>query len=120
MITKSELLSHLAAREIQDGKCFKAAMEGEEEGTHHHTLYKSMMENAFLSAEVLASAKKAAEAEELAKAMAEANKANQVSGVAPTRPGITAVPRAGMQPMPVAPNVPRQFEKLVAIPDDEQ
>ena len=42
-----------------------------------------------------------------------------VSAVTPNRPGISAVPRGG-QPTPAAkPNVPDQFQKLVAIDDEE-
>jgi hypothetical protein len=41
-----------------------------------------------------------------------------VSGVAPTRPGVTAVPRAGEKPVPVTPNVPLEFAKLVAVDED--
>lgn len=39
----------------------------------------------------------------------------RVSAVAPNAPGVRAVPRAGQQPIPDRPNVPIQFEKLVAI-----
>jgi hypothetical protein len=35
-----------------------------------------------------------------------------VSGVAPTPPGLTAVPRTGAPQIPVAPNVPPEFAKL--------
>lgn len=40
---------------------------------------------------------------------------SRVSAIAPNAPGIRAVPRAGQQPIPERPNVPIQFEKLVAI-----
>lgn len=42
-----------------------------------------------------------------------------VSAVAPNAPGVRAVPRAGQQPIPVKPNVPDNFQKLVAIDDEE-
>jgi hypothetical protein len=42
-----------------------------------------------------------------------------VSAVAPTAPGIRAVPRGGERPVPVTPNVPLEFAKLVAV-DEEQ
>jgi hypothetical protein len=38
-----------------------------------------------------------------------------VSAVAPDRFGLRAVPRYGQQPIPERPNVPVEFEKLVAI-----
>jgi hypothetical protein len=42
----------------------------------------------------------------------------KVSGVAPTNPNIRAVPRAGMRDVSERPNVPVQFEKLIAIEGD--
>ncbi len=45
--------------------------------------------------------------------------ARGLSVVAPTAPGVTMVPRAGMQPIPAKPNVPREFEKLVVVEEDE-
>jgi hypothetical protein len=38
-----------------------------------------------------------------------------VSAVAPSRPGIIAVPRAGEQPVPARLNVPEQFQKMVEV-----
>jgi len=40
-----------------------------------------------------------------------------VSAVTPTRPGITAVPRAGAQPIPEKIPVPEEFEKLASVED---
>jgi hypothetical protein len=40
-----------------------------------------------------------------------------ISAVAPTPPGITAVPRAGQPQLPAKPNVPVQFAKLVSVDD---
>lgn len=43
---------------------------------------------------------------------------SNVSGITPDRPGAPRmVPRAGMQPIPETPNVPFEFQKLVAIED---
>jgi hypothetical protein len=43
----------------------------------------------------------------------------RVAGVVPTAPGITAVPRAGQRSVGTErPNVPVQFEKLIAIEGD--
>jgi hypothetical protein len=42
----------------------------------------------------------------------------RVSAVTPTAPGVTAVPRAGQCSIGDRPNVPVQFEKLVAIEGD--
>jgi hypothetical protein len=44
----------------------------------------------------------------------------QVSAVLPNRPGVTLVPRGGQQPVPVKPNVPLEFEKLVMVDEDEE
>jgi len=43
-----------------------------------------------------------------------------VSAVTPNRPGITAVPRAGQQPIPAVPNVEPAFAKLVSVDDREE
>jgi hypothetical protein len=40
---------------------------------------------------------------------------SRVSGVAPDRPGVRAVPRFGAQPLAARPEVPVQFEKLIVI-----
>src|SRR5258708_32864415 len=40
-----------------------------------------------------------------------------VSAVAPNRPGIAAVPRAGQQPIPERPNVPEQLPHLAKAAD---
>jgi hypothetical protein len=42
-----------------------------------------------------------------------------VSAVAPNRPGLTMVPRAGEQPVPARPAVPEQFAHLVKVEDGE-
>jgi hypothetical protein len=42
-----------------------------------------------------------------------------LSTLTPTKPGVFAVPRAGQQPLPEKPNVPREFEKLVSVDDNE-
>jgi hypothetical protein len=43
-----------------------------------------------------------------------------ISAVAPTRPGIRQVPRAGEQPVSTKPAVPLEFAKLVDTEDDEE
>jgi hypothetical protein len=42
---------------------------------------------------------------------------SRISGVAPENPNVRAVPRFGAREIPAKPNVPVQFEKLVAIED---
>jgi hypothetical protein len=43
-----------------------------------------------------------------------------VSGVVPTKPGVTAVPRGGQPAIPEPPNVPSEFAKLVSVDDDAE
>ena len=103
----------------------KAALAGHGDPESQATFHKNMAahcENA------MAACSKAAIADSLEKsqqdrrerASAEVVLPAGISKVAPSPPGVTAVPRAGQPTVPAKANVPPQFAKLVEMPDDEQ
>lgn len=103
----------------------KAAMDAGQEHSAHDGL-ADQCEKAAGHHEAMESFHKAAMDECMKSVEADLNKLvpTQVSAVAPTNPwGIRPVTRDGQRPMndaPAArPNVPIQFEKLVAVEDDE-
>jgi hypothetical protein len=88
--------------------------KGSAEHDYHktkHALHKATSESHATLAEYHKACMEKAVSDEMNKVQA-----TGVSGVTPTRPGITAVPRFGQQ----EPNVPTEFKKMFRVEDERE
>ncbi len=113
-MTKQELLSHLASREIENAKCHTDLAENCEAGSPDHAFHTAMADKCVKSAEVLSAHAKAANANKAAGLADDLDAVVPIPGISrvvPDAPLRRAVLRPGqpdlpeMQPAPV-------FEKV--------